>query len=148
MRMSTKNSPVVFAHPSCHTVVTVSMSTEQYPWEFSVRSAPGNRKRGAECVVMKSVPCFRQLAADMSPRRPGFDYSPVHVRFVANKVAMSRVFLRLRQFFPNDIIPSMIHTHLTCPLPEGQTGWTSEPSKKQRSFRKRGPLDRKELSRF
>jgi len=34
-------------------MVKVSMSTEKYPWEFSVTSAPGNGKLAVERVFYK-----------------------------------------------------------------------------------------------
>ena len=43
--------------------------------------------------LVRAVPWLRRLVAGLSPRRPGFDPGPVHVRFVVDKVALGQVFL-------------------------------------------------------
>ena len=50
--------------------------------------------------------------AVLPPRRPGFDPSPVRVRFVVGKEALGQVFIQVLRFSPVSIIPSMLHTHL------------------------------------
>ena len=47
---------------------------------------------------------FRRVVAGMSQRRPGFDLRAVHVRFVADKVALGKVFLQVFQCFPVSIV--------------------------------------------
>ena len=41
---------------------------------------------------------YRQLGSNISPQKPGFDQWSIYVRFVANKIALAEVFLRVRQF--------------------------------------------------
>jgi len=48
----------------------------------------------------------------LSPRRPGFDPRTVHVRSVAEKMAIEQVFLQILQFSSVSIIPAMPHSHL------------------------------------
>lgn len=42
--------------------------------------------------VLKDVPWLRQLVADLSPQRTGFDPGPSHVSFVVDKVLWDRIF--------------------------------------------------------
>lgn len=46
----------------------------------------------------------------LSPQRPGFDPSPVHVEFVVDKLGLKQVSL-WALFSPVSIIPWMLHTH-------------------------------------
>ena len=43
----------------------------------------------------KVVPWLRRLVAGLSQRRTAFDFRPMHVRFVVDKVAFGEVFLRV-----------------------------------------------------
>jgi len=47
-----------------------------------------------------AAPWLRRSVAGLSPRRPRFDPSSVHVRFVVEKVALWQVFLPVLQFSP------------------------------------------------
>jgi hypothetical protein len=58
------------------------------------------------------VPWLRRLVAGLSLRRPEFDPSSAHVKFVVDKVALRQVFLRVLRLFPVSVIPSMFRTHL------------------------------------
>jgi len=40
--------------------------------------------------MYQPVPCLNQLITSLSPWRPGFNPSPVHVEFVENKVALGQ----------------------------------------------------------
>jgi len=53
-----------------------------------------------------------RLVAGPTPRSPGFDPKTVHVRWVVDKVALERVFLRVLQFLPVTVTPPELHTHL------------------------------------
>jgi hypothetical protein len=46
-------------------------------------------------VDYQAVPWVRRLIAGLSPRRSGFDHSPVPMGSVADKVALGQVFPRL-----------------------------------------------------
>lgn len=65
-----------------------------------------------------------RLVPDLSPQRPKFDPRPFHVRFVVDKVALGRVFLRVPHFPPLCIIPSYMLF-----IQEGQMVRWWEPSK-------------------
>jgi len=41
------------------------------------------------------VPWFGLVVANLSPRTPGFDPRPVHVRFVVGKMTLIQVFIRI-----------------------------------------------------
>jgi hypothetical protein len=56
-----------------------------------------------------AVPRLRLLAADLLPRRPGFDPGSVHMVFVVDKVALGQVFPRVLRFFPVNFIPPVFH---------------------------------------
>jgi hypothetical protein len=55
--------------------------------------------------MLWAVPWPRQLLAGLSPLIPGFAPSSIHVRFVVEKVALEKVFLRILLFSPVNIIP-------------------------------------------
>ena len=77
---------------------------------------------------------LRQLLADVSLRRPGFDPRPVHVNFVMGKVALGQVFvIVVLRFPPVSVIPpvSRTHRHVHVVLPKGQTREAWGPSKQQ-----------------
>jgi hypothetical protein len=54
-------------------------------------------------VALKAVPWLRSLVAGLSPRVPGFAPGSIRVGFVADKVALGQVFLRVLRFSP--VIP-------------------------------------------
>jgi hypothetical protein len=54
---------------------------------------------------------FLTIVASLSPRRPGFDSRPIHVRFVIDRVALGQVFLRILQFLSVSIISLVLHIH-------------------------------------
>ena len=58
-----------------------------------------------------TVTWLRRLVAFMSLQRPGFDPSPIQVRFMADKIALRLVLLAVFRFSPASIIPPMLHTH-------------------------------------
>jgi hypothetical protein len=81
-----------------------------------------------------------------------FDPSALHVRFIANKVALGHGFLRALLFYPVNIMLTTLHTYLNLQsrfyvllLPQGQTG-EGKLSKKQCSFGNRGALEIKAFS--
>jgi hypothetical protein len=45
------------------------------------------------------VSFYRQLVSNTSPPKAGFDQWSIYVRFVANKVALAEVCLRVRRFY-------------------------------------------------
>jgi hypothetical protein len=61
---------------------------------------------------------FLTIIASLSPRRPGFDSRPFHVRFVIDRVTLGQVFLRIFQFLPVSIISLILHiqSQLNSPL--------------------------------
>jgi len=52
------------------------------------------------------------LVMGLSPRKTCFDPRSVHTGFVADKVALAQVYLRLLRLHTLRIIPSVLHTHL------------------------------------
>ena len=58
------------------------------------------------------MPLLRRLVGGLSPRRRGFDLVSFPAGFVVDRVAMGQFFLRELPFFPVDMLPSMLHTHL------------------------------------
>jgi hypothetical protein len=57
----------------------------------------------------------KRLFAGLSPRRPGFVPGSRHVGFMVDKVALGQVFLRVLRFYPANIIPPLLHIHLSPP---------------------------------
>ena len=56
--------------------------------------------------MTRAVAPLGRLDAVLAPEKPGFDYWPQHVRYVVDKVASGRIFLKVLQ------IPSWFHcTH-------------------------------------
>ena len=97
---------------------------------------------------LQTVQWLRRLVAGLPPRRPGFDPSSHHVRFVVDIVALGRC------FFPNISFFSLSLSFHQCSalffvymllLPEGQMVEAVEPSIKQRCFGNRGAVDNKVL---
>jgi hypothetical protein len=48
---------------------------------------------------------LRQLVADLSTWRPGFEPGSVHMGFVVDKVALGQIFLRVLRHPPVNIVP-------------------------------------------
>jgi hypothetical protein len=63
----------------------------------------------------EAMPWLKQFIAGLSPRRPGFTPGSVHVGFVVDKETLGQVILRVLQFSPANIIPSLLHIHLSPP---------------------------------
>jgi hypothetical protein len=63
----------------------------------------------------KAVPWLKRLVAGLSPRRPGFAPGSIHVGFMVDSVALGQVFLRVLRFSPVNIIPPLLHIHLSPP---------------------------------
>jgi hypothetical protein len=59
-----------------------------------------------------AVSWLSRLVAGLSSRRPRFNSSSVDVRFVVDKVALGRGFLRVPLFFPVSIILPILQTHM------------------------------------
>jgi len=55
---------------------------------------------------------FRQLVAELSKRRLRFDTRSIHLRFVVDKMTFWQFLLRVLRFYPHNIIPPILHTHL------------------------------------
>jgi hypothetical protein len=51
------------------------------------------------------------------------------MRFVSDKAALGKIFLRLLRFSPVSIIPPLHQTNFKLLSPEGQMGEAQEPSK-------------------
>ena len=68
----------------------------------------------------------------LSPRRPRFDFSPVYVQFVVEKVAKNQAFLPVFRFPLSTIFHqrSILMFIYMLHLPQGNTGEVWEPSKK------------------
>ena len=56
--------------------------------------------------------CIIQMSSGLSPRRLGCDFRPVHVTFVADKVALGQVFLRDLLFCPVSVILKVLHARM------------------------------------
>jgi hypothetical protein len=50
--------------------------------------------------VSSAVPWLKRLVAGITSRRPGFAPGSVYVGFVADKVALGQVFIRVLRVFP------------------------------------------------
>lgn len=55
---------------------------------------------------------MRQFVADLSPWRPGFNPTNLHVDGVVNKMAMGQTFTANLELCPINIIPPTLHSHL------------------------------------
>jgi hypothetical protein len=62
-----------------------------------------------------AVPWLKRLVAGLSSRRPAFVPGSVHVAFAVAEMALGQVYLRVIRFFPVNIIPPLLHTHLSQP---------------------------------
>ena len=69
----------------------------------------------------------------LSPRMLTFDSRSVHVRFVANKVALGQGFLEVLLFSPVNTMPTTLHTdpHLHVVFTSRTNGRSLETSQKQ-----------------
>jgi hypothetical protein len=72
-------------------------------------NADSERRFSEAQVEAVVVPWLRRLVAGLSPRRPGFDPSPVHVGFMVDKVALGQVSPRVLRFSPVNLIPPVLH---------------------------------------
>jgi hypothetical protein len=61
------------------------------------------------------MPWLQRLVAGLPPWRPEFAPGSVHVGFVVDKAAVGQVFLRVLRFSHANIIPPLLHTHLSPP---------------------------------
>ena len=64
------------------------------------------REAGTEFV------CIIQMSSGLSPRRLGCDFRAVHMKFVANKVALRQFFLRVLLLSPVSIILTVLYAHM------------------------------------
>jgi hypothetical protein len=62
-----------------------------------------------------AVPWLKRLVAGLSPRKSGFAPGSIHVGFVVDKVVLRQIFLRVIRFSPANIIPPLLHLHLSQP---------------------------------
>jgi hypothetical protein len=63
----------------------------------------------------RAVQWLKRLVTGLSPRRPGFAPGSIHVGFVVDTVALRHVFLRVLRFSRTNIIPPLLHIHLSPP---------------------------------
>jgi len=56
---------------------------------------------------------LRRLVSSLTPQKPRFCPSPVHLLFVVDKVALEGGFLRVLRFPPVTAFPQMIHIHVS-----------------------------------
>jgi hypothetical protein len=70
-----------------------------------------SRGRLGEYVTRRAVPWLRSLVTGLSLRRPGFAPGSIHVGFVADKVSLGQVLLRVLRFSPANISS---HCRPTC----------------------------------
>jgi hypothetical protein len=64
-----------------------------------------------------AMPWLKRLVVGLSPRRPGFASGSIHVTFMMGTVVLGQVFLLVLRFSPANIIPPLLHIHLS-PLHE------------------------------
>jgi hypothetical protein len=90
---------------------------------------------------------LKRLVAGLTPRRNGFDYWSVHVRFVLDKVALEQTFLPVLLFYLVCIIPPTLHTHLHLhvALTRRTNGRSLGTSRKEMLFRKSISVGQKRL---
>jgi hypothetical protein len=83
--------------------------------------------------ALETVPWLKRLVDGLSSWRPG----SIHLGFVVDKVALGQGFLRVLQFSPANIIPPLLHMHLSPPhevcdssdqASGGIRGFTSDPA--------------------
>jgi hypothetical protein len=78
------------------------------PEHFSVRIKKHDEEHQA-------LQWLKLLVGGLSPRRTGFAPGSIHVGFVVDKVALGQVFLPVLRFSPANIIPPLLHIHLSPP---------------------------------
>ena len=100
--------------------------------------------------AFKAVPWLRHLAVGLSPRRPGFDLSWVHVRFVVEEVALGQDFSPSTSVFlcPYHFSNASFIFICVLLLLEGEMDEAWEPSKKRWFFVNRETLNRELLPLF
>ena len=88
---------------------------------------------------------YRQLVSNTSTPRAGFDQWSIYVRFVANKVALAEVFLRVRRFYSSVSLKqcSILIFFYKLLLPEGKIDEVWGPPKKQCFCESRRAFDSK-----
>jgi hypothetical protein len=148
IRKESKTSRVILAHPNCHMYGTCKYGHWVISMGILCYVRARSRKLAVKCIFIKFVPWFTWLVAGLSPRSPGFDYRPVHMIFVVNKVAMGCVFLRLLQYISIDIIPPMFHTHSHVTLTRRTNGRGLGTFQKATLFRKSGAIGQKSTFTF
>ena len=112
-----------FAHYNAHALILeiYFMSRVSCVVLFCFRGMRPAYEVGTQCLYIrptyrtfslrKAMPWLRRLVNGVSPRRPGLDPGPVHVKFVAAKAG--QVAPRVLRLSPVRIIPPpMPHTHL------------------------------------
>ena len=93
--------------------------------------------------------CLVRDAPSLSPRRPGFDTRPVHLKFLVDIVALGHGFFRLLHFPP--AVPFhqcpifILHLHVAVTRTNGRSLGTSQKAK---SFRKSEAVGWKSTYRF
>ena len=55
---------------------------------------------------------LRRLHAVLTTQKPGFDYWPVHVRVVVDRVTSGQIFLSELQCSPVGFITATLHSHI------------------------------------
>jgi hypothetical protein len=106
------------SHPICVTLLSWYLAKNCDNWKVVERNGILQR-------LWMSVLWLRRLVADGSTRRPGFDLRPVSVKFMADRVALGHVFLRILRFSRLSVIPPMHHTHLSITDALQSEKWTN-----------------------
>jgi hypothetical protein len=130
--------PMLHTCPHLHVALTRRMDSRILE---TLQRATVFRKSGSigqKSTFLSLVPVqwLRRLVDGLLPRRTDFDPASVHVRLVADGVALDRVFFEYFSFplpisFHQCSVLIFIYMLL---LPEGQTGEAWEPFEKQSSF--------------
>jgi hypothetical protein len=77
-------------------------------------------------TILKTVPWLRLLVTSLLTRTPEFEPGSVHVKFVAGKVTLGQVSLRVLQFSPVNIIPPWLSpcSYIICKVKQSRyTPW-------------------------
>jgi hypothetical protein len=75
-----------------------AVRTESYTWFWLI-------------LVFWGSAMVLAVVAALSPRRPGFDPRPVHVRFVVDELSLEQMFVQVFRGFPASGGPPMLNTH-------------------------------------
>jgi hypothetical protein len=59
-----------------------------------------------------AMPWLRQLVTGLSLQRPGFDNSPVYVRFIVERILLDKSLSKYYQVSHITVVPPLLHTHL------------------------------------